>query len=212
MSEPSKVAALLKELAALSPDERAALSQVFGAPQAAAAPAVDPALLAEAVADLRRLFPSLTDDRLQELATQQIKRGRERKAAPPKATVCYFFEQRGRFHTDEITVKADDPDMLVKKGYYLPPRVVAVDEKQAVRLHAKNRNSMRYLGRSDGTVWAQARASGMSVSEAQAAEYEAMLKNPDMNIPPFLEKSFFAGRSLVQLSRGVQVDWKTGSR
>lgn len=203
----------LSQLATLSPEERAQLTQVIGggavAPASPTAATVDPGVLATIKADLKGMYPSLPDAKLHEMAIQHA----TRKKTPPSAVTAkevFFFQQNAPFHTESIRADKENPDLLVKEGYFLPPRVIAVDEKSAWRLYWKQRGKYVYLGRSKGLKWRQARLDGLSVSEASALELEEMQKNPDRTVPPSQEKTVFHGRKISQLARGIQIGWSEG--
>lgn len=131
------------------------------------------------------------------------------KHAPelPRAGKVYFFKQLQRYNVQEETKKGDN---LVKIATKLPPRVIAVDEKMAWRLIWKNKGAFEYLGRSSGEHWRQARGAGKSVSEAQAIEYNEMIKNPDLTIPESREKTFFQGKNVAAAARGIEIPWVDG--
>ncbi len=126
-----------------------------------------------------------------------------------KASTIYFFRQLHVFRTDEEQAQ-DGGNSIKKKVTQLPPRVIIADEKMAWRLFWKSRGKFEYLGRSNGQVWRSERAAGKRVSEAQAAEYNAMLKAPDMTPPMNREKTFFAGTKLQSASRGQEIPWSEG--
>ena len=202
------------ELAKMTPEERAALAVLFAAgaaPAGEAIPQVDMAALEEAKAEFKKMYPRLDDARINKLAVDHVKSKQERRPGkPPRAETVYFFQQQGLFVTEKITVDEAEANKLKKVGYFLPPRVIAVDEKQAGRLFWKQRNKFGYLGRSSGQHWARARMHGMSVPEAFAVEYEEFEQNPDRTAPPNREKTFFAGTKPGQVARGVEIDWKAG--
>lgn len=133
----------------------------------------------------------------------------EKKKNPPeapRAQVVYFFEQLEVFSTVKTVIKDDKVRRTVDR---LPPRVIAVDEKMASKLYWKSRK-FRYLGRSDGRVWSKSRGEGKTVAQAQALEYKAMLKSPDLTAPPNNEKTFFRGTKVAQLNRGQEIPWSEG--
>lgn len=201
---------LLKEMAKLSPEERANLRDIF-APQEAETDQVDQTLLAEAKSELKTIYPHLSEAALQAMAIKQINTPKAKQPAKPaKAERVYFFQQADRFVTEDIEADKENPDILKKTGYYLPPRVIAVDKHGAWRLYWKQRNKFTFLGSSDGTNWRHAREQGMPVAEAYGVEFEAMKKNPDMTPPMNKEKTVFAGTKISQLQRGNEIEWGIG--
>ncbi len=124
-----------------------------------------------------------------------------------KAGKVFFFKQINRYAVFEEEKKADT---IIKKATVLPPRVIAVDERQAWRLFWKQGNTFQFLGSSDGTVWRRERNAGKTVSEAQAAEYEAMIVNPDLSPPMNREKTFFMGTKPSTVARGNEIGWGEG--
>lgn len=161
--------------------------------------------------DILKALGSMTEEQKAALAQLLTPKKEVKKNEPEmaKAHKVFFFKQL--FVQETISEKRKD-DKLVKEVRQLPPRVIAVDDKQAWRLYWKQRNKFQFLGASDGTTWRDARNSGSNVAEAQAAEYEAMLKNPDMTPPESREKTFFTGNSATSVSRGQEVSWSEGMR
>lgn len=159
--------------------------------------------------ELLKALGSMTEEQKKALA--QLLNPKEEKKKPTteiaRAQRVYFFRQLEVYET--LSEKKKD-DKIIKEVNQLPARVIAVDEKMAWRLYWKQRNKYQFLGSSNGMVWRDARNSGKSVSEAQAMEYEAMLQNPDMTPPESKEKTFFAGRTSAQLSRGQEISWHDG--
>lgn len=201
---------LLKELANLSDKEKAELAKIF-APKESVDSAIDPQLLSEVKSDLRKIYPNISESSLQSIAIKQINTPRTKQAAkPPKAERVYFFRQVGQFITEDIEPDKDNPDILRKTGYILPPRVIAVDKKGAWRLYWKQRNKYQFLGSSDGTHWREARERGMPITEAYGVEFDYMQKNPDMTVPMNREKTAFHGTTIAQVSRGTEMDWGLG--
>jgi len=174
---------VIEELKKLSPEDRAALAEVFGSPAAKPAPAQD---------------------------AEELPEGREKN--PPeavKAATVYFFRQLNVMQVEEA--KFEPAEQTIRKtATLLPPRVIAVDEQMAWRLYWKQRGKYQYLGRSDGRTWRRERAAGRKVGEAQAAEYEEMLKAPDMTPPMNREKTFFAGTKPVTAAQGREISWSAG--
>lgn len=207
---------LAADLAKMTPEERNALAVLFtagAAPAGAALPQVDMAALEEAKKDLSVMYPRLDDARLTKLALEHVKSKQERRPGkPPRAETVYFFQQNALFVTERITVDEEDTSKLKKTGYFLPPRVIAVDAKQAARLYYKQGAKFGYLGRSPGAHWAQARMHGMNVQEAFAVEFDEFKKNPDQTAPPSREKTFFAGTKPGAVARGQEIDWSLGFR
>lgn len=130
--------------------------------------------------ELAKLSPE-EKEALKELLAPEKKKEVVKKRENVKAKTVYFFEQTGRFEVDEVNEK-DGKRVIKATG--LPDRVIATDEKGAKRYFYKGKGKYRYLGRSDGRTWKSARQDGKKVGEAQALEYEAMKKNPDMTPPP----------------------------
>lgn len=203
---------LLKEMAKLTPEEQKALRGMFAPVEAAVeADGIDPVALEEAKADLRVIYPNVSESSLKAMAVQQVKRVRTKQAPKPaKAQLVYFFRQANRFVAESIETDKENPDVLKKTGYFLPPRVIAVDEKGASRLYWKQRGKYQYLGRSSGIHWKTARDKGMPVHEAYGVEFEAMQKTPDMTPPMNREKTVFAGTKIAQISRGSEIEWGIG--
>ncbi len=206
--------ALASELEKMTPAERAALAVLFAGGAAPAAgeeiPEVDMALFEEVKGDFRKMYPKLEDARITRLAAEAMKQKKERKPPkPPRAEMVYFFQQHALFVSQKIEMD-EETELLKKTGYFLPPRVIAVDDKSAGKLFWKQRNKYGYLGRSPGVHWAQARGNGMSVSEAFAVEFEEFKKNPDQTPPANREKTFFAGTKPHQVARGHEISWKAG--
>lgn len=134
----------------------------------------------------------------------------ERKKNPPaspKAGMVYFFKQLTRYGVTEV-VKTDED--MKKVATELPERVIAIDEKMASKIFWKQGTKYKYLGRSMGNVWRQARMDGKRVAEAQAMEYEEMIKAPDVTPPSNNEKTFFRGTTLAQAGRGEEISWNAG--
>ena len=207
---------VVAELNKLTPEERATLSELFGAgvQSAAAEPTLAP-IDEEAVAgimdDLRRWYPKFDDARLRKMAVERIARVKEkREPKPPRAERVYFFLQTQRVDVQGIKSDAEHPDVLKKTGYQLPDRIIAVDEKTAARLYWKMRGKYGYAGRSTGEAWARARMNGMAILEAQAVEFEAMKANPDQTAPPNREKTFFAGTKIATAGQGREISWAAG--
>lgn len=201
---------LLKELAKLSPEEQKALRTMF-APQEAETDGLDPAALEEIKTDLRRVYPHISAASLQKMAVEQLKKPKVKQVPKPaKAQRVYFFRQGNLFVTENVEADAENPDVLKKTGYFLPARVIAVDEKQASRMYWKQRNKYQYLGRSAGLHWKEARDKGMPVHEAYSVEFTEMQKAPDGTPPPNREKTVFAGTKIAQIQRGNEIDWGIG--
>lgn len=207
---------IVDELKKLSPEDRALLGTMFGAgqvPTDPAAPAadIDPALLAEMEADMKKLYPRLDAERIKRLAVSNILRTKEiKKAKPPRAEPVYFFQQHALFVTEKIEADPDHPDGFKKTGYFLEPRVIAVDIKTASKMFWKRRREFGYIGRGTGVAWARARSHGMSIAEAQGVEFEEMKKNPDRTPPPNNDKTFLAGTKCASASMGRQIPWEQG--
>lgn len=204
---------LLKEMAKLTPEEQKALRGMFAPVEAApsATDGIDPVALQEAKTDLRSIYPHVSEAALQKMAIEQINRPRIKQVAKPaRAQRVYFFQQANLFVTENIEADPENPDVLKKTGYYLPPRVIMVDEKQAARLYWKQRGKYQYMGRSAGIHWKMARDKGMPVHEASGVEFEEMKKAPDHTPPPNREKTVFAGTKIAQISRGTEIDWGLG--
>lgn len=142
-----------------------------------------------------------------QIATEKIDVKKKNPPAAPKAGKVYFFKQMLVLETERIEKKGDE---MKKYANQLPPRVIAVDRAQAWRIYWKSRGKYMFLGSSDGRIWRQARSEGKSVNEAQALEYEEMLKHPDMTPPMNMEKTVFRGTKLAQVTRGEEVDWGEG--
>lgn len=208
--------ALASEYQKMSPEERAALAVLFagGATLPAAGEEmseVDLALFEEIKGDMRRMYPRLDDARITRLAAEAMKQKKERRPPkPPRAEMVYFFQQHALFVTEKIEASEDGDGVMKKTGYFMPPRVIAVDDKSAGKLFWKQRNKYAYLGRSPGLHWARARADGMSVNEAFAVEFEEFKKNPDTTAPLNREKTFFAGTKPHTIARGQEISWKAG--
>lgn len=205
---------LASDLAKLTPEERASLAVLFTGGAAPAAgeeiPEVDLELFEQVKGDMRKMYPRLDDARITRLAAEAMKQKKERRPPkPPRAEMVYFFQQNSLFVSEKIEMD-EETEQLKKTGYYLPPRVIAVDDKSAGKLFWKQRNKYGYIGRSTGHRWAQARADGMSVSEAFAVEYEEFKKNPDQTPPANREKTFFAGTKPHMIARGHEISWKAG--
>lgn len=162
---------------------------------------------------LEALIGSLSEE--QKAALAQVLAGgaegvkKKNPPAIPKAGKVYFFRQLIVTETVEIKAKQGEERGigLEKTVNVLPPRVIAVDEKNAWRLYWKRRGQFVFLGSSDGETWRSARGEGKTVSEAQALEYQEMLKSPDMTPPMNREKTVFAGTKVFQVSRGVEAPW-----
>lgn len=168
----------------------------------------------EFMAELQKLTPEERAQLSQILSPQPaaapLPAGRERQ--PPeavKAQAVFFFRQLHVVHVDEAKMQADGKT-IKKVVTQLPPRVIAVDEKMAWRLYWKQRGKYQFLGRGSGQAWRAARLDGKTVSEAQAAEYEAMLAAPDMTPPMNREKTFFAGTKPSIVAQGREISWAAG--
>lgn len=198
---------ILKELAKLTPEEKLALGAFFNA-KVETAQGVDPQILEGIKTDLRKIYPQLSEEQLTKVAGEQARK-EKREPAEIKAMPVYFFRQRALFKTEKVTADKQDPDKLKKTGYFLPPRVISCDVKSASKLYWKRQKDFEYLGRSDGRAWRKARSDGLSVKEAEAIEYE---QTKDMTPPPNDERTFFAGRNLHQVSRGMEIPWTDGLR
>lgn len=131
------------------------------------------------------------------------------KHAPEAAKAAPVFFFRQLFVYADTTIKRDG-EKLKKMATQLPSRIIAVDEKAAAKLFWKGRGKYEYLGRSDGKTWRAARLAGKRVGEAQAMEYDAMMKNPDKTPPESREKTFFAGTKPGTIARGDQIAWSQG--
>lgn len=128
-------------------------------------------------------------------------------AAPATAGRVFFFRQLFHFKTEETK---NEGGTLKKTVTQLPSRVIAVNEAQAGKLYWKTRNKYEYLGQSNGQAWKKARESGKSVGDSTTAEYNAMLKNPDLTPPVNNEKTFFRGKTIASAGRGEEIPWNEG--
>ena len=208
--------ALAAEAAKMTPEEREALAQVFGAgrlPAGEAMPEVDPQELEALTVDMKKMYPKLPLERIRQMATKNIveRAGRKREAKPPRAERVYFFLQVGRVEVTEISAtEGGNTNVLKKTGYALPDRVIAVDEKTAARLYYKSRNRYGLVCRGDGQAWARARMDGMSTTEAYAVEFEAAKKAGDRTPPPSRERTFMAGTKPAAIAQGREISWSAG--
>lgn len=200
---------LIKEIAAMTPEEKATLAGVLGvAPMPQQDAVIPEASIVEIMTDLRAIYPNAPDEQLKRIALEQAKRPRQKqKPRLPRATQVYFFKQLVVMDVQGIEEDREQPGVLKKTAIYLPPRVIAVDEKQAWRLFWKRRRDYVFLGSSPGHVWARARIDGFSVAEAQKLEYDEMLKAPDRTPPMNREKTGFAGTKISQITRGNEIPY-----
>lgn len=161
--------------------------------------------------DILKALGSMTEE--QKAALVQLLAPKQEVKKPTyeiaRAKKVYFFKQ---LTVQETVSEVRKDDKIIREVRELPPRVIAVDDKDAWRLYWKQRNKYQFLGASDGTTWRDAKNSGRTTADSQAAEYESMLRNPDMTPPESKEKTFFAGSTMAQVSRGQEVSWKEGAR